>query len=104
MPSFALDAYRERIGWRGDTPLTLATLTGLLRAHMNAIPFENLDPLLGRPVRLDLESLQRKLVHARRGGYCFEHATRRRFRSRSWTAATGRKCRRMLRTTNGCTG
>ena len=75
MPSFALDAYRERIGWRGDTPLTLATLTRLLRAHMNAIPFENLDPLLGRPVRLDLESLQRKLVHARRGGYCFEHAT-----------------------------
>ncbi|MDE2297304.1 MAG: arylamine N-acetyltransferase [Burkholderiales bacterium] len=39
------------------------------------IPFENLDVLLGHPVRLDLESVQRKLVEARRGGYCFEHAT-----------------------------
>lgn len=70
-----LDAYFERVGWRGATPPTLATLTGLLRAHMRAIPFENLDVLLARPVRLDLPALQRKLVRARRGGYCFEHAT-----------------------------
>jgi N-hydroxyarylamine O-acetyltransferase len=42
---------------------------------MRAIPFENLDVLLGRPVRLDLASLSAKLVTARRGGYCFEHAT-----------------------------
>ena len=42
---------------------------------MAAIPFENLDVLLHRPVRLDLEGLQEKLVQARRGGYCFEHAT-----------------------------
>jgi len=42
---------------------------------MAAIPFENLDVLLGRPVRLDLASLQAKLVDARRGGYCFEHVT-----------------------------
>ena len=37
-----------------------------------AFPFENLDILLGRAIRLDLESLQRKLVAERRGGYCFE--------------------------------
>jgi N-hydroxyarylamine O-acetyltransferase len=42
---------------------------------MRAIPFENLDVLLGRPVRLDLEAIAAKLVDARRGGYCFEHAT-----------------------------
>jgi N-hydroxyarylamine O-acetyltransferase len=42
---------------------------------MRAIPFENLDPLLGRRVSLDLDSLQDKLVRRRRGGYCFEHAT-----------------------------
>jgi N-hydroxyarylamine O-acetyltransferase len=53
----------------------LATLSGLLRAHMDSIPFENLDVLLGRPIRLDLDSLQAKLVRARRGGYCFEHGT-----------------------------
>ena len=42
---------------------------------MAAIPFENLDVLLRRPVRLDLEGLQEKLVRSRRGGYCFEHGT-----------------------------
>jgi N-hydroxyarylamine O-acetyltransferase len=42
---------------------------------MAHIPFENLEVLLGRPVRLDLQALQSKLVRARRGGYCFEQAT-----------------------------
>ena len=70
-----LDAYFERIGWTAATPPTHATLAGLLRAHMRAIPFENLDVLLGRGIRLDLPALQNKLVGARRGGYCFEHAT-----------------------------
>ncbi len=71
-----LDAYLERIGWTGAVPApTLESLRRLLFAHMARIPFENLDVLLGRPVRLDLEGLTAKLVHARRGGYCFEHAT-----------------------------
>jgi N-hydroxyarylamine O-acetyltransferase len=70
-----LDAYIARIGWDGSTYPGFGTLAGLLRAHMSNIPFENLDVLLGRPIRLDLESVQNKLVHARRGGYCFEHAT-----------------------------
>src|SRR5947207_7172356 len=73
--SFDLDAYFARIRWDGAPCPTLDTLAGLLQAHMAHIPFENLDVLLCRPVRLDLESLQRKLVHSRRGGYCFEHAT-----------------------------
>jgi N-hydroxyarylamine O-acetyltransferase len=42
---------------------------------MIAIPFENLDVLLGYKPRLDLDSLQRKLIDNRRGGYCYEHAT-----------------------------
>ena len=73
--SVALDGYLERIGWTGDREPTYDTLAGLLRNHMMAIPFENLDVLLGRPVKLDLESIQRKLVQDRRGGYCFEHVT-----------------------------
>lgn len=73
--SLDLETYLERIGWGGGTRPTFDTLTRLLRAHMSSIPFENLDVLLGRPVRLDLEGLQDKLVRARRGGYCFEHAT-----------------------------
>jgi N-hydroxyarylamine O-acetyltransferase len=42
---------------------------------MAAIPFENLDVLLGRGIRIDLDSVVAKLVTARRGGYCFEHGT-----------------------------
>jgi N-hydroxyarylamine O-acetyltransferase len=70
-----LEAYLARIGHTGalgDLDPTIETLTALHRAHVLSIPFENLDILLGRPIRLDLESLQAKLVHGRRGGYCFE--------------------------------
>jgi N-hydroxyarylamine O-acetyltransferase len=74
-PELDLDAYFERIGWNGATSPGLDTLAGLIRAHMAAIPFENLDVLLGRPVRLDIGGLQAKLVAARRGGYCFEQST-----------------------------
>lgn len=70
-----LDAYFRRIHYGGQTRPTLDTLAALLRAHMASIPFENLDVLLGRPVRLDLEGVQGKLVRAHRGGYCFEHGT-----------------------------
>src|SRR5882672_3715315 len=70
-----LDAYFERIGWRGPRAATAQVLAALVGHHVRAIPFENFDVLLGRPVRLDLDSLQGKLVRARRGGYCYEHAS-----------------------------
>ena len=70
-----LDTYLARIGWAGSRDPTFATLAGVLRAHVRTIPFENLDVLLGRGIDLDLHALQAKLVRARRGGYCFEHAT-----------------------------
>jgi len=70
-----LDAYFDRIQWGGSTRPNYETLAGVLRAHMSSIPFENLDVLLGRTIRLDLDGLQQKLVRARRGGYCFEHGT-----------------------------
>lgn len=70
-----LQAYLERIDYQGSLRPTLDTLASLLRAHMIAIPFEALDVLLGRGVRIDLDSVQAKLVGARRGGYCFEHTT-----------------------------
>lgn len=70
-----LDAYFGRLEWGDDVRVDLDTLAKLLRAHMRHIPFENLDVLLGRGVDLELRALQRKLVGACRGGYCFEHAT-----------------------------
>jgi N-hydroxyarylamine O-acetyltransferase len=69
---FDLDAYFARIGYGGPARPDLATLCALHAAQVDAIPFESLDPLTGRPVKLDLESLQAKLVGGRRGGYCFE--------------------------------
>lgn len=70
-----LDAYLQRIGFGGETTPRLDTLCGLHFAHATAIPFENLDIQMGLPIRLDLASLQDKLVRRRRGGYCFEHNT-----------------------------
>lgn len=73
--AFDLPTYLARIGYDGPTRPDYDTLAGLLAAHMNAIHFENIDVLLGRPIRLDLEGLQEKIVRGQRGGYCFEQAT-----------------------------
>jgi N-hydroxyarylamine O-acetyltransferase len=67
-----LDTYFERIGFAGERKPTLVVLRELHRLHPQAIPFENLDPLLRRPVLLDPASLEAKLVKGGRGGYCFE--------------------------------
>ncbi|HEV7671695.1 MAG TPA: arylamine N-acetyltransferase [Thermoanaerobaculia bacterium] len=75
MPSVDLDAYLARIAYSGPREATLSTLTALHTAHVIAIPFENLDILLGRGIDLDLAVLERKLVAGRRGGYCFEQNT-----------------------------
>lgn len=73
--SFDLDAYLKRIGWEGERRARLATLRGVQTAHAWAIPFENLDPLRGIAPSLDPADLMAKLVHSRRGGYCYEHNT-----------------------------
>ena len=70
--AFDLDAYCRRIGYDGAREPTIDTLSAIHLLHPQAIPFENLDPLLKRPVRLDAASLQQKMVRDGRGGYCFE--------------------------------
>ena len=67
-----LNAYAARIEYSGEFTPTLATLREVHLSHATHIPFENLDILLGRPIRLDLENVAAKLIDARRGGYCFE--------------------------------
>ncbi|MFJ9580552.1 arylamine N-acetyltransferase [Streptomyces sp. NPDC101191] len=67
-----LDAYLARIGYSGGLTPDLATLRALHRAHVEAIPFENLDVALGRRISLDVKDLEAKLVGRRRGGYCYE--------------------------------
>lgn len=67
-----IDAYFERIGFAGSIAPTLQTLELLHALHPAAIPFENLDPLMQVPVRLELRNLQQKLLFEKRGGYCLE--------------------------------
>lgn len=67
-----LAAYLARVGHHAATRPDLATLVDLHRAHVAAIPFENLDVRWGRGIALDVPALVAKLVQAGRGGYCFE--------------------------------
>jgi len=70
--SFDLSAYLARIGLKEPPAPTAEGLAQLQRAHRLAIPFENLDVILGRGIAIDSASVFAKLVTAKRGGYCFE--------------------------------
>ena len=72
LPEADLQAYFDRIHFSGAARADRETLAALVAAHTATIPFENLNPLLGLPVPLDPEALVAKLVHQRRGGYCYE--------------------------------
>ena len=65
-------AWLARIGYNGSLDPTLTTLHQLIFAHAHAIAYESLDIMLGRTPRLDLVSLQRKIIAGGRGGYCLE--------------------------------
>jgi N-hydroxyarylamine O-acetyltransferase len=68
-----LPAYLERIAFAGAPRADIASLNRLAANHAAEIAFENLNPLLGLPIPLDLAAVEDKLVRQRRGGYCFEH-------------------------------
>lgn len=70
--AFDLNAYLARIHYTGPYAADLPTLRRLHLLHACAIPFENLDALLGRRILLDDDSVFDKLVTAGRGGYCYE--------------------------------
>lgn len=67
-----LDNYFTRIGYKGPHAATLEVLQELHRLHPQSIPFENLNPLTRRAVKLDIPSIEEKLITQNRGGYCFE--------------------------------
>ena len=64
--------YLARIRYDGPLEPGAETLAGLHRAHMLAVPFENLDLHLGRRNVVDAERNYEKIVRDRRGGWCFE--------------------------------
>ena len=65
-------AYLDRIRYHGPLAPTVDTLRALHRQHMLTVPFENLDIGLGREIVLDPERFVEKIVHQRRGGFCYE--------------------------------
>ena len=67
-----IDAYLERIGLSRPLLPTLETLTAVHRAHLRAIPYENLDVQLGRPVTIERAPIFAKIVDRHRGGWCYE--------------------------------
>ena len=73
--TFDLVGYLRRIGFDGRAQPDLKTLRAIHALHVAAIPFEAIDPLIGRPADLDIAALQSKMVQRRRGGYCFEQNT-----------------------------
>lgn len=72
-PLVDLDAYLARIGYDGPLAPTIETLRALHRHHLDAIPFEAIDALLGRGIDIAANAVDAKLIGAGRGGYCFEH-------------------------------
>ena len=67
-----IDAYLDRIGLSRPLPPTLTTLAALHRAHLRAIPYENIDVQLGRAVTIERPAIFEKIVRGRRGGWCYE--------------------------------
>lgn len=67
-----LETYFERIGYSGPRAPTFEVLRALHALHPAAIPFENIDVLLGRPIDLAPAAVDAKLIAGRRGGYCYE--------------------------------
>lgn len=65
-------AYLARIAYAGPTSPTKSTLCALHRAHMLAVPFENLDIDLDRQIVCQESAFWRKIVTQRRGGFCYE--------------------------------
>jgi N-hydroxyarylamine O-acetyltransferase len=67
-----VEAYLRRLGVPRPPRVDAAALAGLHRAHQETVPFENLSIHLGERVSLTPDDLVDKIVHRRRGGFCYE--------------------------------
>ncbi|MEZ4850234.1 MAG: arylamine N-acetyltransferase [Bacteroidia bacterium] len=67
-----INPYLQRIEYQGDLTPSLTLLNQLQRAHLLSVPFENLDIHLPEEIRLNVEKIFQKVVHRRRGGFCYE--------------------------------
>lgn len=73
MSALDLAAYLKRIAYTGAVEPTATALSEIHWAHLQTVPFENLDIRpLRRAIALDAPSLYDKIVRRRRGGFCYE--------------------------------
>ena len=64
--------YLQRLGYDSPPAPTLQTLRDLQLRHVCTFAFESLSTLMHAPVPIDLPSVERKVLHEGRGGYCYE--------------------------------
>lgn len=67
-----LHDYLHRIAYGGPLSADYQTLRALQRAHLLAVPFENIDVQLGNEPPHDIDRIFDKIVTGRRGGWCYE--------------------------------
>jgi len=69
--SILADQYLVLLGLQRGEP-DLEFLNSIIRAHVARFAFASVGPLLGNELPLHFESLYRRIIVDRRGGYCFE--------------------------------
>ena len=67
-----LEAFLQRIHFAGDRTPGPSSLAALQLSFLLSVPFENYDIHWGRPLSLELDDLEDKIVRRRRGGVCYE--------------------------------
>jgi N-hydroxyarylamine O-acetyltransferase len=65
--------YLSRLGLPGNLAPTAQTLAELQRRHLDAVPYENLAIMLGRPESTDPGQTLARIAAGGNAGYCFHH-------------------------------
>ena len=70
MAAFDLAGYLARVGLEPSMVAqpTAETLAAVMLAQSRAIPFENVDVVLGKPISIEPADIEQQLVHSGRGG------------------------------------
>ncbi len=71
MSGLHVAGYLDRLGVPDPGPPSVESLHLLHRAHVERVPYENLEIQLGRPTTVDPVEASERIVGRRRGGYCY---------------------------------
>lgn len=66
-----LENYLQIDSNRYDEP-NVETLNDYATRFMLTVPFENIDVQNGKPISVDIDAIFNKIVHDKRGGFCYE--------------------------------